>query len=329
MGLLKLFFAVILGLLLSIERPYANTIALVNSYHADYLWSSQSRKGFEENVGFDQVITYYEMDAKRSTPSQVKAYAESILQQIVDSKPDLVVTMDDSALKHLGEPITLAGFPIVFMGVNQNPRDYFTTHQMPETVTGVLQHALLKPNITLLSRILPTKAQRILLLMDSGLTSHSLIDTSFKDKHQLSQSGMVLEYELIDDYLGWQQKVKSLTPDRYDAIIIASYANLKDGNNQQVSADTTVAWTSAHSAIPVFALLRFSVGKGKAIGGLLQSGYDHGFRAAKMANTVLATGVTPYFEVPKNGDYLFSEHELARWGLKLPEDIKRKAELLE
>jgi len=302
---------------------------LINSYHNEYLWTIECRSGFDKYINTEHQISYLEMDTKRIPKTEYAQRVNSIWKQIEETKPDLIVTMDDNALQYLGQLISDAGIPLVFMGVNNNPRVYFKNHQLPSNVVGILERPLLKQNITLLSKLLHIKSGRALLLMDSGMTSHAIIDSTMNGSRSLTVGHFVLDVSLIDNYTDWQTKIKSFSKNDYDALIISNYGNLKDKMNQQVPIDTTSRWTSTHSALPVFALWKNTVGKGKAIGGLILSGYEQGKKAAEIANKMFATGVLPYHLVPKHGDYTFSQHELSRWNMSLPENIKLRAKLID
>ena len=307
----------------------AQSVMLINSYHAKYLWSMECRTGFEEHIDPQHQITYFEMDTKRIPQTEYKQRVNNIWQKIEANKPDLIVTMDDNALKYLGQKIADTGVPLVFMGVNANPRLYFKSNQLPTNVAGVLERPLLKQNIVLLSKILPNNPNKVLLLMDNGMTSSAIIESTMEGKISLNIGGIDLDVSLLNNYADWQTKIKSLSSNDYDALIISNYGNLRDKNNQQVPVNNISKWTSSNSARPVFALWKNSVGKEKAIGGLLLNGYEQGKKAAEITNTALKTGKLPYYLVPKHGEYTFSTHELSRWNLTLPESIKSRARFID
>jgi len=302
---------------------------LINSYHADFLWTIECRAGFDEYIAPQHQITYLEMDTKRIPQADYTQRVNDIWQQIEATKPDLIVTMDDNALRYLGQSISDIGIPLVFMGVNDNPRVYFKHQQLPANVAGVLERPLLKQNIALLSKLLHKKSGRALLMMDSGMTSSAIINSTMNGLPSLTVGDFMLEVALLNNYVDWKEKIKSLSSDNYDALIISNYGNLMDEHNQPVPINNTSQWTSSNSLIPVFALWKNTTGKGKAIGGLLLSGVEQGKKAAEIANKALQTGELPYHLVPKHGDYTFSHHELSRWNIVLPADIKRRATLID
>ena len=307
----------------------AKNVLVVDSYHASYPWTEKCRRGLEEHLDPMHQVSYYEMDTKRIHQDDFAERAKSIWKEITEMKPDLVVTMDDNALKYLGQRVADAGFPLVFMGVTHNPRGYFINNRIPPNVTGILERPLLKQNIYIISRLLLTKNRRILLMMDDGVTSNKLIEHYLGGSKNITIDWMTLDAFTVDSYSAWQAKVKELSPQEYDALIISSYGSLRDHNNQQVPDKTVLEWTSSHSAIPMFTFWLYSTGKGKAIGGVVLSGYEQGASVAHAVNTILSTGKIPSFELPRHGELIFSESELSRWNIKLPDNISIRSRLIE
>ncbi|WED23978.1 hypothetical protein L3Q72_22370 [Vibrio sp. JC009] len=307
----------------------AKSIFVVDSYHAGFVWTEKCRQGFDENIYPRYKVTYHEMDTKRIHPDQFAERADSIWQKIIAEKPDLVVTMDDNALMLLGQRIADAGFPLVFMGVNNNPRSYFEDGEIPPKVTGIMEHPLLKQNIVIISKLLPMKNHRVLLMTDKGTTSNSYIDLVLKAKSSVTIEGINVDIVQFSDYPKWQEKVRSLSPDMYDALIIGSYAAMKNGKNQPVSSKAISKWTSANSAVPMFTFWFHDAGKGKAVGGNVISGHIHGASAASAANIILKSGKIPYLKSPRDGQLLFSKSELSRWDISLPDYIKNRCLLIE
>lgn len=308
---------------------FAATIFVVDSYHPGYGWTAECREGLEYAKDSQHQLIYAEMDTKRISPSLFAARAEAIWQQIQKTAPQLVIAMDDNALKYLGQRVSDAGIPVVFMGVNQNPRQYFEHNQIPQNVTGALERPLLKQNLVILSQLLPVRAKRMLLLMDSGVTSQAILASSLDGRQGLTIESISLDTQLVGTFEEWQAKVNAASVEDYDALLITSYAGLKDSSGRHIPYNMVSEWTSTNSPLPVFTTWRYSVGKGRAIGGLVNSGFTQGVVAARIANKVLESGLIPYFERPANGEYLFSRYELARWQIELSSEIRKESQLLE
>lgn len=307
----------------------ADKVLIINSYHSDYTWSAECRQGFDEHVDPKHDVDYFEMDTKRIPSNEFRQKALSALDEVQRRKPDIVVLMDDNALRLLGDSISKLNIPVVFMGINSNPRLYFSSGVLPQNVTGVLERPLLERSAASIFHILTPKTKKILLMMDNGVTSDAIIQTSLYGKSVIHRSNYVVDTYLTNSYSDWKNKVNTISAKDYDALIISNYAALKDDNDKHVPLDSTSRWTSQHSSIPLFAFWKYSVGKGKAIGGLLMRGYDQGKHAALILNESLATGRIPKVTTPIRGEYIYSKTELYRWGLTLSPRLKKRAKFIE
>ena len=165
--------------------------------------------------------------------------------------------------------------------------------------------------------------------MDSNPTSYAILETSFDDKFHQNISGVKVDISLEKTFNDWKLNTSSLQDSGYDALIIANYAALTDGQQQNVSLDDVSEWTSKNSPVPMFAFWRYSIGKGKAIGGLIISGVQQGVEAAKIVNHYFVTGKLPSITTPVRGSLMFSEHELRRWNIKLKSKIISNSLLIE
>ncbi len=308
----------------------AKTIVLINSYHTGYEWSDLCLQGFSDVIEPGNAIISYEMDTKRNSADHFEQISNSIWEKVVKAHPDIVVTMDDNALKFFGQRVVSElGVPIVFMGVNDNPRAYFINKRIPSLVSGVMERPLVEQNITFLSQLLPLKNKRILLMMDNSVTTNSFIETVFTSHRNLLVDEVNLEVFTVSSLKEWQQKIKSLSADNYDALIIGSFGSLRDNQNRQVPLETISLWTSKHSKLPIFSFWENETGKGKAIGGLVMAGYEHGRTTAEIVNEILSSRTIPPIKLPKKGKFIFSQSELERWNIQLPENIKKRSELVE
>lgn len=322
-------YVIICFFMLPCSALYANNILVVDSYNADYPWSAMEREGFNRRIGNAHNVSYLSMDTKRIPQEQFAQQAEQIWRKIVNQRPDVVVTMDDNALKYLGQRIVDAGFYLVFMGVNNDPRVYFRDNQIPPGVGGVLERPLVRHNVAIISMLLPMKNNRVLLLLDNGTSSTGFIDHTLNGKTQIDIGDNMLEVVSIGRFDQWKKKVNAISANDYDAIIVGNYATVKDANGKQVTDHMLAEWTGKHSVIPVFSFWQPATGKGKLIGGLTMSGIEQGEAAAQAVIKIITTGKIPYFEVPNHGEMVFSQHELARWKISLPNHIQRRAVIIE
>ncbi|WP_432736958.1 ABC transporter substrate-binding protein [Maridesulfovibrio sp. FT414] len=308
-------------------HPQKKKILIIDSYHSSYPWTSACIKGLNEYIAPEYDKIYFDMDTKRIPQDQFKTKAKQCMDIFHKEKPDLVITMDDNALKYSGQRISATGTPVVFMGINQNPRIYFAKNKLPHNVTGILERPLLKRSLLVLSKIYGSA--NFLLMMDNGMTSQAIIETSLQGTDRINYNSCEMDLFTTDNFNDWKKKVLNLNTNKYKGIIICNYAAMRDESGQHAAMNTVSTWTSAHSKVPVYALWEYSLGKGKAVGGLVMSGYYQGKAAAEMANTILATGRIPPVQIPSQGVLTFSKHELSRWGILLPHELSSRAKFVE
>lgn len=303
---------------------FATDIVFIHSYHTDYPWVKEYRGGFMDTIA-DHSILEYEMDTKRQPTIDFDKIAKQALAFIDMKKPKLVVLADDNALKLLGPTLVEQEVPLVFLGINANPRHYI---RLNKNVSGTLERPLLKRSILMLHDLFP-EMKKLKVLMDSNPTSYAILETSFDDKFHQKISGVEVEISLEKTFNDWKINTESLKDNHYDALIIANYAALTDDQKQNVSLDEVSEWTSKNTPVPLFAFWGYSIGKGKAIGGLIISGVQQGVDAAKKVNQYFMTGKLPAITTPVRGSLMFSEYELKRWDIEAKSKILNNSLILE
>ncbi|MBU6956001.1 ABC transporter substrate-binding protein [Hahella sp. HN01] len=307
----------------------AATILVIESYHKEYPWDMSYMEGLQAALGNNHTIKRFEMDTKRLPKNRYQEKADQAMEAFMAIKPDLVVLGDDNALSYLGAKIDKTGTPIVFLGINSHPRDIGIDKL--RNATGVLERPLFHRSISELRRIMREKLSKVLILFDSGNTSSTAVKEAFGGKMNASIEGVGVDILQVVTEAEWKKAISESKDAGYDAIIVGLYQTLVDADGNNVDAASILNWTSINSPTPSFAFWDFSVGKNKAIGGLVLFGRTQGEDAAKLISTIL-NGTPPRNIVPvigEKGRYLFSKSELARWKLTLPPDIEKKAEWLE
>lgn len=305
---------------------YSLDVFFVHSYHHAYPWVQEYYTAFKDRLGTAS-LEDYQMDTKRIPHQDFQTKANEAIQLIQQKKPKVVVVSDDNALRLVGKPALQQGYKVVFLGVNGNPR---LVLPITSNLAGVLERPLLKRSVAELTRIIPD-LRRILVLMDDGPTTTAIINTSFDSKMRQEIAGVQVNVRRLRHLQEWQAEIGQSKAKGYDLIIIANYAKLLDNEGIAVELDVTSRWSSQHSQIPLFGFWGYSIGKGKAVGGLVLSGADQGRSSADIVNHYLKEErfPNPSIVTPKKGRYLFSKSELLRWKLILPADIEHQVEWMQ
>ncbi len=304
-------------------------IVVVESYHSEFIWDHDYRQVLIEMLGERYGLEFFEMDTKRLSVDLHAGMAQKALNRIRTVQPVLVILGDDAALHHLGEPLDKLDIPVVYLGINGNPRNYGQMNF--KNITGVLERPLIKRNIVFIRRIMPS-LRKVLVLFDNDLTSRLTYDEMFEGKPSIEIDGIQADLKLCKTLDDWKRSIVSAPSDGYQVTISGLYHTLTRANGKVADADEVISWASANTRIPMFALWSFAVGPRKAIGGLVLSSREQGKVAAGIALDILDGGASPSARVPvtaRQGDFIFSRSELARFNLTLPADIANQAILLD
>lgn len=317
-------FFLLTGLFVSAEKKH---VLLIESYHADYEWDVSYRSGLEEILNDSCYFTYFRMDTKRCPASAYRSKADLAWEAYQKSKPDVVILGDDNALKFLGKRFGETDTPVVFLGINNNPRIYEVSQF--KNITGVLERPLLKRSLAFIDSIMPLK--RVLVLFDNGTTAKAVHSHTFGGKTSNKIGAVKVDVMCMSSFEDWKGSVLGARQSGYDVVIMGLYHTLTDKNNKHVPAGDIEAWTSQNSPIPPFAFWDFSVGKGSAIGGYVLFGKEQGVVAGTMVMDILA-GKDPakiHLKVAEKGRFLFSLHQLEKWKIQLPNSISSRSEFID
>ncbi len=302
-------------------------ILVIESYHAEYLWDMSYKEGLHETLGDQYNIIYFEMDTKRLPQSAFQSKAELAWETYQKVNPSLVILGDDNALKHVGPKFIQTDTPVVYLGINNNPRNYGMVGH--KNITGVLERPLPQRSILFINTFL--KLKKVLILFDSGTTSQVISSEIFNAQESVFFSGIQADIKLIDSYINWQEAVLNSKKEGYDIIIAGLYHTIKDHTGSHVDAEKVLEWTSQNTPLPPFGFWDFSVGANKTIGGYVLFGKEHGITAGRIALEILS-GKSPGDinpQIPEKGRFLFSQSQLKKWGVTLTDPIASTAKYTE
>lgn len=323
-------FAYLLFLMLLASTAVAGNpkILVINSYHEEFSWQVSHNEAIKEGLADIADLTFFNLDTKRLHPAHYPGRASLALERFKDLQPDLVILADDNALCLLGHDITKNGTPVVYLGINANPRTYLGDTTL---MTGVLERPLLKRSIVFIKAILARDIDKCLVLFDSGTTAEAALDTVFKGKNNLEFDHTSTDVHLVAKFSNWKKHVLTASDYGYDAIILGLYHTLTDDEGNHVPSDVIAEWTSANTPLPIFGFWDYSIGKGKALGGLVLAGRPQGEEAVKLVKRILA-GEHPSDIPPvmaEHGRFLFSRSEMEHWDITLPSNLALPNETLE
>ncbi len=314
---LCLFFA--LSLLVRVEAAGAKiisqkpTVVFINSYHKGYAWSdSLQQKALEilRDAGVHTDVFY--LDSKRcKAEKQIREAASRIAGEIVKIKPDVVITADDNAQKHLVVPyLKHLGVPIVYCGVNIDGSEYgypneFATGMLEDSTISRLQENLLRL----------AKGDRICILSDDTFSEHKALERYnelyFDGKQQLF---------FAQDF-GDFKKLFLQAQSSCDSLMIYNQASITDWDEEEA-----VRYLLEHVKIPTGTTARHLARQNMLV--MAKIPEEQGEWAAWTALRILA-GESPKSipEVKNQQAHIIVNLEMAKAaGILIPVDMLRAAD---
>ena len=295
----------------------AANILVIESYNQTLPWVQDNSRGLKSVLGNQNKLQYLYLDTKRTPVEEHPALAQKAWQHYIETKPDLVIICDDDAVNLLAHRIARYGTPVVYLGMNSNPRQNGTYGST--NITGVLERPLLKRNIVEMSALLGSPQKALVLFDDSSVSKTALRD-NFGNVTSWQLNKLHVDLQQTDSYSHWQEIIQTARTQGYEMIFIGLYHTLRDQNGNHIDTDEAIRWAAKQSNVPLFGFWDFSVGPQKAIGGLVMSGYEQGTAAGVMANELLqgkrANSLIP--RTSSRGEYLFSRSGMNRWKLSPP-----------
>jgi ABC-type uncharacterized transport system substrate-binding protein len=303
------------------------SVLVIQSYHASYPWDMDYTQALRQQLADVTELSFVQLDTKRLPRTAFEQQAERAWQRFLELKPDLVVVGDDNALQLLGQRLVDSGTPVVYLGINNNPRNYF--ERTPANITGVLERPLFKRSIIHIRQILQGELSKVLVLFDDGTTSRALLAEDFGGLVQNQVGPVQVDIRLLGKLEEWQQAINQAPEQGYDAIIVGLYHTLVDEAGDHVPDQQLIQWSSQQSALPLFAYWKFAVGEQMTIGGYVLDGFTQGLLAADLVKEALAG--KPLKHMPHSsgeGRFVFSRAQLQKWRIQLPRSIADQSLLL-
>ena len=299
-----------------VSAANASTVAVVQSYSADYRWDAQYLKAIDDTLGRQHRIERFELDTKKLPRQHWPDRANQVLEQLRKLQPGVVILGDDNALSLLGEAVVKLNIPVVFLGVNGGPEQHPILHHAQ--VTGILERPFFKKSIRHLRKVL-TRRERFLILMDDSPTMRNAVQETFGDRRQVTVYGSVLDILLTNSKARWLQAMQRAKSAGYDAVIIGTHHTIRDVRDRYVPPSELMATALAQTEVPIFSFWDIFIGPKQAVGGFTVSAYSEGANAARLAGLILkgipAASLSRFQSL--SGEYVYSRSGMERWGLSL------------
>lgn len=271
----------------NISKP---RILILHSYDPDYAWVR------DVNIGLNRVLNkkylyqvhWYYMDTKRHPSDEFKKNAGITARKVIQTtRPDVVIAIDDDAQQYVARHFNNdRGIKIVFAGVNRDVGDY--GYDRADNVTGILERIPLdavREALHSAGRARSTdQPLRLAFLGDQSET----VDGDVRQVQRFDWRPLRLTTtRQVGTWPEWQAAVMALGPSN-DALLLAGYRRLRRSatDPRLVPPAEIVAWTEAHSPLPLISFNSFFTEDG----GMLAIGtspYEQGEWAAARALDII------------------------------------------
>jgi ABC-type uncharacterized transport system substrate-binding protein len=224
--------------------------------------------------------------------------ANNLLQEIRSIQPDILLVMDDDALRHLGAKLLDDPLPIVFGGINLSPTDpdygwisknerasLADSLQRPgHNITGVLERIAIAAGFNLLHQIVP-QAETALFISDRSYLSRQMLRAA-DYSYALSQVPMTIVRQVFTDTYEEMQQIVLDYQDRVDSIVMFLPWTFEDRQGNHVPQEKVVRWLLMNNRRPGIAYLDVLAEEGFLCGVVVDM-YQQGFHAGIMAGRIL------------------------------------------
>lgn len=295
-------------------------IAVVSSYHREYLWSEDTNAGVTSallDLGYldhaaqkdrfwkddyvesaKAVVIKLWMDTKRrDQPSQIADSVASVVQTLDKFKPDIILLGDDNAAHFVGSYYLDSRTPVVFWGINGTPMKYGLLDSMERpghNVTGVYQAGYLREGLAALKHLLP-EIERFAVLSDDSPTGRSKAKQFIRWARRKELPLELVDVVVTNEYETWKSRALELN-DKVDAFFVLNHNTLKNENGNAVPQLEVGRWYLTNINKPDMGHERHFVREG-ILSAVEDSGFKQGYEAVRIAHRILAEGEKPA-EIP-------------------------------
>jgi len=316
---------VITGLLPSSLRATGlSQVVIVSSYHEE-LENKRNMLGALK-VGLDGVFTNktFYLDSKRLSGEKTKEKANFIRTEINRIKPQLVFLSDDNALRLLGDYVVKHGYPLIYFGINDNPRKYLS-HKSLSQSSGVLERPMYKRGIYEFRDFIPN-AKMVTILLDNSPTSTAIIEELFGNKQKIPMGEISLNYKIVRDLKELSNTVNTINHQESHYLAAGTLHTLLDGD-RNISMEEVIFWLSQHHKRPLITFWSHYIDSELAMGGYVIKISEQGRIAAQLARELILQGdKRRKVSKPENGIFVISKSQIKRWGIEIP---KKYSDLIE
>jgi len=330
--------------LVAASQPEAR-VMVVHSYSSDHVCGKPQGDGVasalaEEGwfVGKNLELRSFYMDTKKTftTPEEIAERGRLALQAIDEFKPQVVVVLDDNAVKEVLLPLVdREGVSVVFSGMNGQPDNYSRSatflkslQQPGHNVTGVYEKLHLLKSLRVIAASLGDTARGDKVV---GITDYSPTGNAITRQFELELEGespsMGWELRRVKDFEEYKALIRELNEDRHVRAIYPAALSLRTLEGETYAAGKIFEWTTQNSQKPEMALNYF-FSKIGLFGGAAVDFTRMGYQAGKKTARILAGTRAGDIPIDDASDYaiVFNLDRAQSLGIDIPKALLTAAD---
>ncbi len=267
-------------------------------------------------AGIKMVLQWAEMTYQPDDDAKMKA-GDVAIANVRAETPNLIVVLDDDALKFVGARID--DIPVVFAFVFNSPSKL----GMPkDNVTGIIRASYAADNWRLAKKLF--NAKTVGLLSKYSLPMEG-VKKVLSGRAPLLEKASGVTYKdmfMCETFEDWEKAVKNFP---YDFIYVADSSRItKDG--KEIPRKEMVKWTVDNSKVPVIAAIEEDVESGGLLS-VVTSEHNIGKMAAETAIDIL-NGAAPsqVYQMAKKGKLVINAKTAQKYKMEIPYEILSSAD---
>ena len=322
------------------EQP-VKKVMVIHSYGANHVCGKPQGDGVKQALadngwvqGENLKLRSYYMDTKKVhvTPEAIREQARIARQKIDVFRPDVVVVLDDNAIREVMLPLVgRDDLSVVFSGMNGQPADYNKRApfmQPSGNVTGVYEKLWVEKSLIVMGEILDGfgPQDKVVGITDFSPTGNA-ISRQFGLELAKETSPVQWQLERVKDFSEYQALIEKLNNDEHVRAIYPAALRLETETGEVLTAPDIFAWTIKHSRKPEMAL-NYHFSKIGLLGGAAvdfdRMGYKAGIKAADILSGKKA-GELP-IEDAEDFAIVFNLERAKQLDIQIPEPMLQAAD---
>jgi len=320
-------------------------VMVVHSYGQHHICGAPQATGIVEALsangwreGKNLVLDSFYMDTKKTytTPEAIRERASLALSAIRKFDPDVVVVLDDNAIREVMIPLVgRDGLSLVFSGMNGQPEDYNRRAPFIESpsipgrnVTGVYEKLYVHKSLVVMDAALRElrHGEKVVGITDFSPTGNA-ITRQFEIELEKKNTPLQWELHRVRDFEDYKSLIGRLNDDDSVKAIYPAALSLKTADGSTYTAGEIFAWTTAHSRKPEMALNYYFAEIG-LFGGAAVDFTAMGRMAGEKTAQILAGTPASRIPIEDAPDYaiVFNLKRAGQLGIDIPEPLLTAAD---